>query len=70
MQAARARMQSEARDGWQPLAGVRGWAPPLLRATCLTMLQLAGNLFVHLAEPFQEWPYATGRLVHPSVPEA
>ena len=52
------------------LAGVGGWAPPLLHATCLTMLQLAGHLFMRLVEPFQEWPYAMGRLVHASVPEA
>ena len=34
------------------------------------MLQLAGHLFMRLVEPFQEWPYAMGRLVHASVPEA
>ena len=70
IQAVRAYMQNEAHGVWQPLAGVGGWAPPLLHATCLTMLQLAGHIFMWLVEPFQAWPYAMGRLVHASVPEA
>ena len=55
---------------WKPFLGHDGaWRPEALHSASLSLLRFIGNLYLRLVEPFEEWPYALGRLLHPDVPE-